>query len=177
MRAGKISGIHDVRLCCLEDKIMIYIVDVYILQKLLSSSFLSMLKAVYRPVSWPAHRRGPFGPREHHFLTGCEGHCRVSEQHFLAGCGKHCGVSEYHLLLRKEQVTKENLPWVSRSIIKAIRRIDFLFRAAKKHGNHIIYLQYKTQQNIVVSMLHSAKQVFSIVALLILSFLEGHRAH
>ena len=52
------------------------------------------------------------------------------------------------------------LPWVNKSILKAIRKRNTLFRIAKQTGKQMDQAKYKAKRNQVVKMLWESKQTF-----------------
>ena len=55
---------------------------------------------------------------------------------------------------------KRNLPWVNKSILKAIRKRNTLFCIAKRTGKSTDHAKYKAKHNQVVKMLQESKQTF-----------------
>ena len=55
---------------------------------------------------------------------------------------------------------RKNLPWLTKTIIQAMRKRNSLFRAAHKSGNKAILSKYKAERNKVVSLLRASKTAY-----------------
>lgn len=55
---------------------------------------------------------------------------------------------------------RKNLPWLTKTIIQAMRKRNSLFRAAHKSGNEAILSKYKAERNKVVSLLRASKTAY-----------------
>ena len=55
---------------------------------------------------------------------------------------------------------KNNLPWINKKILNALKKRDALFRTAKSTGKSIDRSKYNQKRNLVVRMIRESKQIF-----------------
>ena len=55
---------------------------------------------------------------------------------------------------------RQNLPWLTKTIIQMIKKRNYFFKKAHRSGNSVDYLKFKQLRNRVVSELRLAKQRF-----------------
>ena len=55
---------------------------------------------------------------------------------------------------------RKNLPWLTKEIIQAMRKRNYLFRAAHKLGSDAILSKYKAERNKVVTLLRASKTAY-----------------
>ena len=55
---------------------------------------------------------------------------------------------------------RKNLPWLTKSVIQAMRRRNSLFHAAKRSNDDYLWSKYKAVRNQVVALLHQNEEQY-----------------